>query len=78
VGVSKPHTYSQRTSALRAELGQAVPRPLLRQFHERSAARHLLVAARQFAILGACTWGLFRLPQPLIWVPLALVQGFTV
>ncbi len=78
VGVSKPQTYSQRTAALRAELGQAVPRPLLRQFHERSAARHLLVAARQFAILGACTWGLVRFPQPLIWVPLALVQGFTV
>jgi fatty acid desaturase len=78
VGVSKPHTYSQHTAALRAELGEAVPRPLLRALHERSAARHLLVAARQFAILGACTWGLVRFPQPLIWVPLALVQGFTI
>jgi fatty acid desaturase len=76
--VSKPHTYSQHTAALRAELGQAVSRPILRQLHERSAARHLLVAARQYAILAACTWGLIRFPHPLIWVPLALVQGFTI
>jgi fatty acid desaturase len=78
VGVSKPHTYSQHTAALRAELGQAVPRPLLRQLHERSAWRHFLVAARQFALLGACTWGLIRFSHPLIWVPLAIVQGLTI
>jgi fatty acid desaturase len=78
VGVSKPRTYSQHTASLRAELGRAVPTPLLRQFHERSAWRHLLVAARQFLLLAVCTWGLVRFTHPLAWVPLSVVQGFTV
>ena len=36
------------------------------------------MAARQFAILAACTWGLIVLSNPLAWVPLAFIQGFTV
>jgi fatty acid desaturase len=76
--VSKRHYYSQHATALRAELGQALPRPLLRALHEKSAARHLAVAARQFAILAACTWGLIRFTHPAVWLSLALVQGFTV
>jgi len=78
VAVSKPRYYSQHAAALRAELGEALPRPLLRRLHEKSAPRHLAVALRQFAILGVCTWGLIRLSHPLLWLPLALVQGFTV
>ncbi len=70
--------YSDHTAALRAELGQALPRDLLRQLHARSAARHLLIGGRQFAILALATWGLVRFDHPAIWLPLALVQGFTV
>ena len=33
---------------------------------------------RQFAMLAVCTWGLIQYSHPLIWIPLALVQGFTV
>jgi fatty acid desaturase len=76
--VSKPHYFSQHATALRAELGQAISRDDLRAFHDRSAARHLVVAARQFAILAACTWALIRFGHPLAWIPLAVVQGFTV
>jgi fatty acid desaturase len=50
----------------------------MRQLHRKSAPRHLLVAARQFALLGVATWGLIRFENPLIWIPLAVVQGFTV
>jgi fatty acid desaturase len=74
----KSHFYSQHAVALRAELGQAVSRAEMRDFHRKSAARHLLIAARQFAILGAATWGLIRFENPFIWIPLAFVQGFTV
>jgi fatty acid desaturase len=76
--VSEPHYYSQHATALRAELGEAVPRPVLRRLHERTAARHLVVSFRQFGILAACTWALVQFANPLIWVPLAFVQGFTV
>ena len=74
----KSHYYSQHAVALRAELGGAISRQQMRELHEKTAVRHLLVAARQFAILALATWGLIRFENPLIWVPLAFVQGFTV
>ena len=74
----KSHHYSQHAVALRAELGAAISREQMREFHRKTPARHLIVAARQFAILGAATWGLIHFENPLIWVPLAVVQGFTV
>ncbi len=72
------HYYSRETVSLRAELRRTLDRARLRTLHRRSAARHVLVAARQFLLLGACAWGLAAFDHPLIWVPLAIVQGFTV
>jgi fatty acid desaturase len=74
----KEHYYSQHAAALRAELGAAVSREQMRALHTKSPLRHLLVAARQFGILGLATWGLIRIENPLLWVPLAVVQGFTI
>jgi fatty acid desaturase len=74
----KHHHYSLHTVGLKAELGEVLPRQLLRDFHRKSPSRHLAITLRQFAILGACTWGLISYSHPLIWIPLALVQGFTV
>jgi fatty acid desaturase len=70
--------YSEHTVALRAELGQALPRDLLKALHAKTPVRHFLVAIRQFAILGLATWALIRFEHPAIWIPLAIVQGFTV
>ena len=50
----------------------------MRAFHTRTAWRHLAIAARQFAILGLTTWALISIANPLLWVPLAFVQGLTV
>ena len=72
------HYYAQHAVALKAELSQAIPRDVLRAFHRKSAMRHFIVAMRQFAILGLATWGLIRFENPLIWIPLAFVQGFTI
>ena len=74
----KSHHYSQHAAGLRAELGDAISREQMRDFHQKSAVRHLVVAARQFALLAAATWGLIRFDNPLVWVPLAVVQGFTI
>jgi fatty acid desaturase len=74
----KSHYYSQHAGALRAELGTAVSRELMRSLHRKAAWRHFAVALRQFAILGLTTWGLIEIENPLIWIPLAFVQGFTV
>ncbi|MGE5946365.1 MAG: fatty acid desaturase family protein, partial [Betaproteobacteria bacterium] len=74
----KSHYFSQHAVALRAELGRAISRDQIRAFHRKAAWRHLLVATRQFAILALCTWALIRFENLLIWVPLAILQGFTV
>ena len=50
----------------------------MRDLHRKSAVRHFIVAVRQFAILAFATWGLIRFRNPIIWIPLALVQGFTI
>ncbi len=74
----KTNHYSRSTTQLRAELGRVIPRDTLRALHKKSAPRHLLVAARQFAILALATLGLVRFSSPLLWIPLAFVQGFTI
>jgi fatty acid desaturase len=74
----KQHHYSQHAVALRAELGQALSRDQMRQFHRKSPLRHFVVAVRQFAILAVATTALIHFSNPLIWVPFALVQGLTV
>jgi fatty acid desaturase len=74
----KSHHYSRHAVALRTELSTALSRDELRALHVKRPARHVLVAARQFAILGLTTWGLIAITNPLIWIPLAVVQGFTV
>jgi len=74
----KSHHYSQHAAALRTELGHALPSEMLRAFHVKTPARHFAIAARQFAILALATWGLIVFSNPLVWVPLAFVQGFTV
>ncbi len=72
------HYFSQHATALRSELSCALTRAQMVAFHRKNAGRHLLIAARQFAILGLATWGLISVANPWIWVPLAFVQGFTV
>lgn len=74
----KDHYYSQHAVALRAELGRAISREQMRELHRKSPARHLAIAMRQFAILAVCTWALVSFSNPLAWIPLVFVQGFTV
>ncbi len=74
----RSHHYSRHAVALRGELARALTREQLVALHRRSAARHLLVTIRQFALLAGCTWALVRFDHPLVWIPLAFAQGFTV
>ncbi len=74
----KTHFYATHAAALRHELRDALPLPVVRELHRKSAARHFAIAARQFAILAAATAALITWSNPLIWIPIAVVQGFTV
>ena len=55
-----------------------MPHDLLKELHHKSPARHFLVAARQFAMLIAASAVAWNFPQPWIWIPAALVSGWTV
>jgi fatty acid desaturase len=76
--VNKGHYYAAYAAAFRTELAAAVPRDVVRDLHRRQPARHLAVAARQFLLLGLATWALVRFAHPAVWIPLAIVQGFTI
>jgi len=72
------HYYSEHAAGLRAELSRVLTRDQMRAFHQKRPARHFLAAARQCALLGGATWGLVTVESPMLWIPLAIVQGFTV
>jgi len=74
----KSHYYAQRAVSLRADLKAALARDTLRTLHEKSGARHAIVAVRQFLIVAFATWGLIRFSNPIVWIPLAVVQGLTI
>jgi fatty acid desaturase len=67
--------YKAHVGDLPRRLREAVPGDELRRLHERSGARHLLLALRQ-ALLGAvCLAGAVVYEEPWIWLPLAAIQG---
>ena len=77
MGAMKSHHYWKQVEAFKQELRDAVPHDVLKALHRRSGPRHLAYAARQFAIIAACGYALWHVANPLLWVPLAILQGFT-
>jgi fatty acid desaturase len=73
----KANTYWRSIDGFKIRLRDAVPHAELKALHVRRPAVHLAYAARQFAIIAACSYGLWHLENPLLWVPLAILQGFT-
>jgi len=71
------HRWSIASRALRARLAQEIPHDVLKELHRKSATRHFLIAARQFLILAAISAVSWLFPQPWIWIPSALVAGWT-
>jgi fatty acid desaturase len=71
------HHWSIASRALRARLAQEIPHDVLKELHRKSAARHFLIAARQFLILAAASAVSWLFPEPWIWIPSALVAGWT-
>jgi fatty acid desaturase len=72
------HYWSKASKDLRHRLNKAIPHDVLKELHRKSPARHLAVAARQFLILAAASAIAWRFPQPWIWIPAAVVSGWTV
>src|SRR5258707_749857 len=72
------HFYVQAGPDLKRKLPAVVPPDELKKLHERKAWRHFVVLFRQFVLLGISSWVLVTRSEPWIWIPFALVQGFTI
>jgi fatty acid desaturase len=70
--------YSKAAQHVKKELANAIPHDEIRRLHRIHPWKHFLIVARQYLILAAATAGLIYFTNPLIWIPLAFVQGFTV
>ena len=73
----KSQKYWKEISPFKQQLADAIPNDELKALHVRRPSVHLRVAARQFGIVAGCGWALWHFSNPLIWVPVAVVQGFT-
>jgi fatty acid desaturase len=75
--VTKSRTYWKEIAAFKDQIAKAIALETLRELHVRKPAVHLAYAARQFGIVAACGVALFFLENPWLWVPVAILQGFT-
>jgi fatty acid desaturase len=73
----KARTYWKSVEAFKQDLRDAVPDDELKRLHRRSGGRHLAYTARQFAIIAGCSYVLWHFANPLVWLPFAILQGFT-
>ena len=73
----KSRHYWRQIASLKQQVGDAIPHDELKQLHRRRPAVHVAYAARQFGIVAACGVALWHVTDPLYWIPLAIVQGFT-
>jgi fatty acid desaturase len=73
----KSHYYWKQIAAFKEQLSREIPHEELKALHRRRAATHLSYAGRQFGIVALCSVALWRLTDPVLWIPLAVLQGFT-
>jgi hypothetical protein len=72
------HYWVKASRDLRHRLNQAVPHEALKELHRKSPVLHVSIAIRQFALLAFASVAAWKFPQPWIWIPAALVSGWTV
>src|ERR1700737_3789531 len=70
--------WTKASRELRARLAREIPHEVLKELHRKSPARHLAIAARQFAILAGASAVSWLFPEPWVWIPSALVAGWTI
>ena len=74
----KSHHYFSVTEDLRRKLALAIPRDELKRLHVRKPWRHFLVTLRQLLLIAISSYMLAAFSNPLVWIPFAFVQGFTI
>jgi fatty acid desaturase len=72
------HYWAKASHELRSRLAKAIPHDVLKELHRKTPARHLAIAARQFAILLGASAVSWRFQEPWIWIPSAVIAGWTI
>jgi fatty acid desaturase len=70
--------YSARAQHIKHELAAVLNHDEVRRLHKIEPWKHFLVTARQLAIIAIATYLMVKFDNPLIWIPLAFAQGFTI
>ena len=70
--------YSAHAQNVKHELASALDHDDVRRLHRIQPWRHFIVVAKQLAIIAAATYVIVRFNNPLIWIPAAFAQGFTI
>jgi beta-carotene hydroxylase len=73
-----PSYYSEHAVAVKRQIVASLDKEEVRRLHRIQPWKHFFVVFRQFAILALATWGLVYFKNPLIWIPIAFAQGFTI
>jgi len=69
--------WNRKTHDLKAHLAALIPKDELRRLHHKRVWVHFAYVARQVLILAASSAGAALSAHPLVWVPCAIVSGFT-
>jgi fatty acid desaturase len=70
--------YSQAAQHIKHELAEELNRDEIRSLHKIQPFKHFLIVAWQVFLIVACTFALIKFENPLIWIPIAFVFGFTI
>ena len=73
----KSRSYFDNAETLRQDLKDFFDREELRTLHKREPAKHFAFVAWQFFLLFGAGTVLYNVSNPLIWIPVAVVMGFT-
>ncbi|HWC65963.1 MAG TPA: fatty acid desaturase [Thermoanaerobaculia bacterium] len=71
------HYWARHSAELRARLAREIPHDELKRLHRKRPWRHFAIAIRQTILLAAATYVSARFANPLVWIPSAIVAGFT-
>ncbi len=71
----KQRFYYNYDGAIREQLREFVSTDELKQLHRIEPWRHFAVVARHVALGAACLYGLYTIDNPLLWIPIAAIQG---
>lgn len=72
------NAYAASSRSLRRSLNAVVSKETVRELHERDPWRHGRIVFLQVSVLALATVGLWRIESPWLWIPLAIVQGWSI